>query len=404
LDSRGNPTVEIDVFTDTAVGRASAPAGASRGKYEVVAYPQNNINLGIEIFRKDVVPKLLNIDVEDQTEIDSMLHQIDSTTNFSRIGGNISVAVSMAVAKTAAKTYGMPLYQYIGGKLANVVPYPLGNIIGGGKHAVGGTDIQEYLVISFAPIVEAVFANVKVHMSVKKILKTRFEDIPLGKGDEGAWVSQLSNIEALDILSTICKEVSDDVKFKLLPAIDFASSEFFDKGKYHYKDQVLNTEEQISFVADLVDKYNLHIIEDPLEQTDFKGYAELTKTVGNKCLVVGDDLFVTNKDRLQKGIDTGAANAILIKPNQIGTLTDVIETVTLAKENDYEIIISHRSGETEDSYIAHLAVAFGSYAIKTGTIGGERTAKLNELIRIEEMLRTAKTSESDRCKRCMNDG
>ncbi|UCE75482.1 MAG: hypothetical protein JSV56_04695 [Methanomassiliicoccales archaeon] len=233
---------------------------------------------------------------------------------------------------------------------------------------------------------ESIFANAKVHLSVKKRLKRRFPNSALGKGDEGAWVAKMKNEEALEVVAEACKEVSYTMGIDIKPCLDIAASELFDDGSYHYKEGELDDEGQIEFVIHLIENYGLYLVEDPLDQEDFEGYAELTKAVGDSCIIVGDDLFVTNPNRLEKGIRMGAANAVLIKPNQVGTLTKTIKTIKLAQENGYKTIVSHRSGETMDCLISHLAVAFGCHAIKTGAVGGERTVKLNELIRIEEGL------------------
>jgi enolase len=387
LDSRGNPTVEVDIFTSSGFGSASAPSGASTGANEVMAFPKEGVDFAIQNFMKTVVPKLLDRDVTEQEDIDTLLQELDGTEDFSSLGGNVAVATSLAVAKAAAFILGLPLYRYLGGAFATNIPFPLGNVLGGGKHAVGGTDIQEFSAISLASTArESVFANAKVHNAVKKRLKERFPDSAIGKGDEGAWVAKMDDEEALELVAEACKEISDTVDFEIRPCLDMAASEFFKEGSYNYKKGKLNGKEQIEFVTHLIDNYDLYLVEDPLDQEDFEGYAELTKAVGVKCIIVGDDLFVTKGERVKKGIKMGAANAVLIKPNQVGTLTKAIQTIKLAHENGYKTVVSHRSGETTDNAIAHLAVAFGSHAIKTGVVGGERTAKLNELIRIEEEL------------------
>lgn len=387
LDSRGNPTVEVDVFTDEGFGSAAAPSGASTGEHEVTSFPKEGVDHGVRLFKEEVAPKLIGQDVSDQRTIDRALHEIDGTENFSRIGGNMAVATSMAVAKAGADCSVLPLYRYLGGSMLgpDKIPRPLGNVIGGGRHAIGGTDIQEFLVFAEGPnSSESVFANAAVHKELGKRIKTKLPRDAIGKGDEGAWVARLKDVEALGLVAEVAKEISDKVGFKVSPAIDVAASEFFDGTHYVYKDQKLTPDEQVDYMAGLVKDYGLIIIEDPFDENDYDSYVKLTKIVGDKCLVVGDDLFVTNKARLQKGIEMGAANAILIKPNQIGTVSDTIDTIELAKNNNYELVISHRSGETTDATIAHIGTAYGCKAIKTGTVGGERIAKLNELIRIEE--------------------
>ncbi len=392
MDSRGKPTVEVEVFTPNGVGVAAAPSGASTGEHEVMAFPEKGVDAAIEQFRKIVIPELLDVDTVDQRYVDRLLHELDGTPNFAKLGGNVSVATSIAVAKAAADSLCMPLYAYLGGTFANRLPYPMGNVIGGGAHAVGGTDIQEYLAVSMSSSASKnVFSNALVHRRIKEKLTKKFPNEPIGKGDEGAWTVKLGNEDALKLVAEVCDTVSDEEKIEVRPAIDFAASEFYKDGKYVYKrdNKSYTTDEQVKFVASLVDKYKLFSVEDPLEQNDYEGYMKLTKEIGDRCIVIGDDIFTTNKARLKKGIEMHAANAILIKPNQIGTLTDMFETIDLAHRNEFKTVVSHRSGETCDETIAHIAVAFGAIAIKTGTVGGERGAKLNELIRIQEDLEAA---------------
>jgi enolase len=387
LDSRGNPTVEVEILTESGYGMAAAPSGASTGEHEVMSFPKKGADQSLKIFEDEILDQIIGMDSAEQRIIDKLLHQIDGTPNFSRMGGNMAVAVSLATAKAAASSFGLPLYRYIGGALANRLPKPLGNVIGGGRHAIGGTDIQEFLVISMSPKArDNVFGNALTHKIVGQMLKAKFPGIALGRGDEGAWVAPIGNEDALALHSEACDKASSQLGFKVLPALDMAASEYFRKGKYVYKEKSFTPEKHVDYVAGLVKEYGLHLVEDPMDQNDFGGYVSLTEAVGKRCIIVGDDLFVTNKDRLAKGIKMGAANSVLIKPNQIGTLTDTLETVELAKKNGYKTVISHRSGETTDDTIAHLGVAFGCHAMKTGVVGGERIAKLNELIRIEEDL------------------
>jgi enolase len=387
LDSRGNPTVEVDVFAgERVMGRAAAPSGASKGSFEVADYPKEGLDFGIERFRKSVAPKLVGNDPADQKEFDRLLHEIDGSNNFSFIGGNIAVAASLATAKCAANSEGVELYRLLLKKGKAVLPYPVGNIIGGGKHAINGTTMQEFLSVSFGKrYSDSAFANITVHKRISELLKKRFSAYPIGLGDEKAWVAALDDMEAVEMLSGAIQYASEKTGVEIKPAIDLAASSFYEDGRYIYKQKKLTRAEQMEFVSAIAEKFSVRIIEDPLEENDFEGFAELTKRIGKKTIVVGDDLFVTNKSRLEMGVKAGAANGILIKPNQIGTLSDMIYTVEFAKRNKYETVISHRSGETEDSTIAHLAVGLGIRYIKTGTIGGERTAKHNELIRIEEL-------------------
>ncbi len=387
LDSRGNPTVEVEILTESGYGIAAAPSGASTGEHEVQSFPKKGVDASLKVFESEILPKLIGMDAAEQRVLDAMLHKIDGTSNFSKMGGNLAVAISLSAAKAAAASYGMPLHRYVGGALSGALPKPMGNVIGGGRHAIGGTDIQEFMVMSqAAKVSDCVFGNARTHRIVGELLKKKLPGHAIGKGDEGAWVAALSNEDALTVLVDACDRATSELGFKVLPTLDMAASEYFIKGKYVYKEKSFTPEKHVDFVAGLVKNYGLHSVEDPMDQNDFKGYASLTEAVGSKCMIVGDDLFVTDRERLAKGIKMKAANAILIKPNQIGTLTDTLETVELAKRNGYKTVISHRSGETTDDTIAHLGVAFGSYSIKTGTVGGERIAKLNELIRIEEDL------------------
>ncbi len=388
FDSRGDPTVEVTVAAGGHIGVAAAPSGASTGAHEVQAFPDGGVAPAMALFDAEVAPSLMARDVTDQADIDALLHEVDGTDKFTRIGGNVAVAVSLAVAKAAAKGGGVPLYRYVGGSLAGGLPAPMGNVIGGGAHAVGGTDIQEFLTVALGPsVAESVAANVSVYRAVRDLLRARRPGEPLGRGDEGAWVAGVGNEEAMEMLTQACATVSDDVGFRCAPALDMAASEFFTDGQYVYQEGQLSPEDQVEFVAGLVNDYDLYSVEDPLDQDDFEGYATLTDLVGDQALIIGDDLFVTDPDRVAKGMEMGAANAVLIKPNQIGTLTETAETVRLCRSKGYQTVMSHRSGETTDDTIAHLAVAFGCHAIKTGAVGGERMAKLNELIRIEEDLR-----------------
>ena len=386
IDSRGNPTVEAEIKTKNGVGIAAAPAGASTGTHEAMAWPDNSVSLGMQRAEEKVMPKLIGVSADDQKNFDSTLKEIDATSNFSNIGGNVCVALSLACAKAAANASNETLFHYLGQKEEYSIPAPMSNVLGGGAHAVGGTDIQEYLVTAFDNDVNtAMEANAAVHKEVKAVLKKKFPNIALGKGDEGAWVAPMKNVEALELVVSAAEKVEAETGVEIKTGLDIAASEFFIDGKYKYKEQSLTPEEQVDFVLGLIEEYDLHSVEDPLDQEDFDSWAALTEQTD--ALIIGDDLYVTKKERLQKGIDLGSTNSILIKPNQIGTLTDTIETVELAKKNDMANVISHRSGETTDTTIAHLGVAFDSHAIKTGIMGGERVAKLNELVRISEKLR-----------------
>jgi len=386
IDSRGSPTVEAEITTENGFGRAAAPAGASTGTHEAIAWPNGSVSKGMNFSEKNVIPRLIGLSANNQDEFDDLLREIDGTTNFSRMGGNISVALSLACAKSAANSSGTNLFEYLCEDTEYTIPAPMANVLGGGAHAVGGTDIQEYLVTAFDnDISTAIEANAFVHKTVKTLLKERFPNIALGKGDEGAWVAPLENVEALELVVKAANIVEKETGVEIRPGLDMAASEFYNNGTYNYKEQSLTPEEQVDFVLGLIEEYNLHSVEDPLDQEDYESWASLTKQTD--ALIIGDDLYVTNSERLQKGIDTKATNSILIKPNQIGTLTDTKKAVKMADKADMATVISHRSGETTDTTIAHLGVAFGSHAIKTGIMGGERIAKLNELVRISEQLR-----------------
>lgn len=383
LDSRGNETVEADIYTSRGFGRAAAPSGASTGTYEAKVRPPRE---AIENAREHLIPSLIGEDACDQITFDALLREIDGTPYFSSIGANVAVALSLACAKAAASSLDLELFRYLGGAFASETPLPLGNIIGGGAHAPNATSIQEFLVVATGAsgATEAVFVNAAVHKTVKKILQAQGK--LSGKGDEGAWAPAITDAEAFEILGEAIGIVSDEMNVEIRMGIDMAATELWDGEHYRYRDAVRNRDDQIAYVADLVDRYNLVYVEDPFFEEDFEAFASLTEEVGDRCLVCGDDLFVTNVERIIQGIETGAANCVLIKPNQIGTLTDTFEAIRLADENGLETVMSHRSGETTDATIAHLGTAFGCIFLKTGVVGGERIAKLNELIRIEELI------------------
>ena len=383
IDSRGNPTVEADVMTNDGFGRAAAPAGASTGTFEAKAWPKNDVELGIRNAKENVIPSLIGITSNDQESFDNTIKSKDGTKNLQNVGGNIAVALSLACAKAAADSKNIPLFEHISKTKSYSIPAPMSNVLGGGAHAIGGTDIQEYLVTSFDnDINTAVETNAAVHKEVAKILKQRFPNIALGKGDEGAWVAPLENVEALELVTKAVDNVQKETGVEIRTGLDVAASEFYKNGKYVYKEQALTPEEQVEFMLGLIEEYDLHSVEDPLDQNDFGSWTSLTNQTDS--LIIGDDLYVTNPERLKEGIEKKSTNSILIKPNQIGTLTDTVKAVEMARGAEMATVISHRSGETTDTSIAHLGVAFESHAIKTGIMGGERIAKLNELVRISE--------------------
>jgi enolase len=392
LNSRGDMTIEVDVITIDGVGSASAPSGASTGKAEAIPFPEGGVEEAVKKVEQLIAPEIIGLFADEQAEIDIVLHELDGTEDFQNIGGNTTYAVSLAVADAAASSYGLPLFQYLGGSLASALPYPLGNVIGGGKHASGKTtDIQEFLVLplgapSFSAAIEA---NAAIHKNLKGLLKKIDHTFTGGKGDEGAWAPNISNDEALKAVSRACKDISEEFGFECKVGLDVASSSMWNPQKKHYiytSDGLSrDTGEQIEYILDLIREYDLIYVEDPVHEDDFESFKELTSK-SRGCLICGDDLFVTNVKRLGQGIKKGAGNAIIIKMNQVGTLTDTWETTRLAQENSYVPVVSHRSGETAASLITHLAVAFNAPVIKTGVVGGERISKLNELIRIEEIL------------------
>jgi len=392
FNSRGQETIEIDIVTVDGFGRASAPAGASKGKAEVVSYPEGGVDEAIKKVEELIVPELIGMDAEEQEEIDALLHEIDETENFGNVGGNTVFAISLATAEAAATSYGTSLFQHLSGYLANELPYPLGNVLGGGKHALGKTtDIQEYLVIPFKArsFAEAAKANIMVHQKIGALLRKADQNFTGGRGDEGAWAPNIENEEALKIVVKACEEVSAERGIECRACLDVAASSFWNpkEGVYVYSMEGTKRDsgEQLEFMLRLIEDYNLAYVEDPFHEDDFESFAELTKKVKN-CLICGDDLFVTNPERLSQGIKLCAGNSLIVKTNQVGTLTDAWETTRLAKKAGYVPVMSHRSGETTDTHIAHLAVAFSCPIIKTGVLHGERVAKINELIRIEETL------------------
>ncbi|MEM2926012.1 MAG: enolase C-terminal domain-like protein [Candidatus Bathyarchaeia archaeon] len=391
FDSRGNETVEVEIDTPGGFGSAAAPAGASKGRWEVVSYPPGGISEAVKRFREQVAPELIGLDTIQQETIDRTLIRIDGTDNFSRIGGNVAYAVSLAVAEAASTSLAIPLFQHLSGALTRRLPFPLGNVLGGGKHAgKGAPDIQEFLVspLGAKSFREGALANIKVHKTLRSLLEK--EDIPFfgGRGDEGAWAPALSNEKAFELVSKAVELVSEEVGFEIRFGVDVASSSLWDEksGVYVYNhERSKSPGEQIDYILGKISEYKLFYVEDPLHEEDFEGFAELTRKAKD-CLICGDDLFVTNVHRLKKGIESKACNALIIKPNQVGTITRSKETVDLAKARGYVPIFSHRSGETTDTHLAHLAIAFGCPLVKTGVLGGERIAKINELLRIEEFL------------------
>jgi enolase len=384
-DSRGKETVEATVTTERGFrGVAGAPSGASTGTHEVQAFPAGGVAQALRTGAKELRTGLLGCDSDEQATVDAKLHEVDGTTDFSHLGGNTATAVSIASALARAAERGESLAASLGAPPVPASwPAVVGNSLNGGRHAIGGPDIQEF--IAFAPDAtpaEEVRAAIAVHRTVGEMLHAKMPTYALGRGDEGGWVAPIGNVEALEVLTNACASVRDATGLKVYPGLDLAASEFYREGHYRYADRTLDLDGQIRFVEDLVDRYGLKYVEDPLDQEEFDGFARLTAAVGSKCLVVGDDLYTTRRARLETGIGRKSSNAILIKVNQVGTLTDTLATVQLAQAHGLATVTSHRSGDVPEGWLAHLAVAFGSAGLKCGLLGGERVAKLNELLRL----------------------
>ena len=401
LDSRGNPTIEVDVFTNNgSFGRAAVPSGASTGIHEAVEIRDNDkgVYLGKGVLKAvDNVNSILNNELNgqyvfDQNKIDQIMIELDGSHNKSKLGANAILGVSLAVAKAAADAIGQPLYRYIGGVNANTLPVPMMNILNGGSHADNKIDIQEFMIMPFgaSSFSEALRMGTEVFHHLKNVLKSK--GMSTNVGDEGGFAPNLgSNDEAIEVVIKAVEAAGYKPGKDIWIALDAASSEFYDakSGKYTFEStgDVMSSSDLVSFWNDWVNKYPIASIEDGLAEDDWSGWKELTEKIGDKCQLVGDDLFVTNTKRLQKGIDQDIANSILIKVNQIGSLTETINAVNLATKNSYTSVMSHRSGETEDSTIADLAVALNTGQIKTGSASrSDRIAKYNQLLRVEQEL------------------
>ena len=396
LDSRGNPTIEVEVELDSgALGRAAVPSGASTGAFEAVELRDGDksryLGKGVQTAVSNVgviAEEIEDFDANDQRAIDNAMLELDGTDNKGKLGANAILGVSLAVAKAAADEAGLPLYKYIGGPTANVLPVPMMNILNGGSHADSNVDIQEFMIapIGANSFAEALRMGAEVYHALKKVLKDR--GLSTGLGDEGGFAPNLeSNRAALDLIVDAIKAAGFKPGEDIALALDVAASEFYEDGSYNFEGAKKTPEEMSAYYAELVDAYPLVSIEDPLNEEDWDGWKTLTEQIGEKVQLVGDDLFVTNVTRLQKGIDTDTANALLVKVNQIGSLTETIDAVTLAHRNGYSTMMSHRSGETEDTTIADLAVALGCGQIKSGAPARtDRVAKYNQLLRIEEDL------------------
>lgn len=402
LDSRGNPTVEVEVYTDNGqVARAAVPSGASTGKHEAVElrdgdagyYMGKSVEKAVQNVNQVINEELNGMYVFDQEEIDLRMIDLDGTPNKANLGANAILGVSLAVAKVAAQSAGLPLYRYVGGANANLLPIPLMNILNGGSHADNSIDFQEFMIVPVGAedFSTALRMGTEVFHNLKNVLKKSKHSTNVG--DEGGFAPNLgSNEEAIEVVLKAIEQAGYKPGEDIYLAMDAAASEFYNAEEkvYHFHKsdgRKLSSEEMVAYWKDWTNKYPIISIEDGLDEDDWNGWGLLTKEIGNKVQLVGDDLFVTNVDRLGQGIDSGVANSILVKVNQIGTLTETIEAVKLATSNSYTSIMSHRSGETEDTTIADLAVALGCGQIKTGSASrSDRIAKYNQLLRIEESL------------------
>ena len=386
FDSRGRPTVEARIVLDGgAVGRAGAPSGASTGAHEVSAFPAGGVPEALSTFSRWVGPELLGHEAGDQSGFDTLLAQIDGTSNFGRIGGNTATALSVALALARSKEVGRPLYQVVRRPTVESIQFPavVGNCLNGGRHAIGGPDIQEFIAYANGRTIdESIRAALAVHERLGLELKRRFPHQALGRGDEGGWVAPLSNVEAIEMLRSACESARDELGIEVDPGLDLAASEFYEKGRYHYQDRSLDPAEQLTFVGSLIDRYGLRYVEDPFDEEAFEEFAELTRSAGSSALIVGDDLYVTREERVRRGLERHASNGVLIKVNQVGTLSATFAAVDYARSQGAALVASHRSGETTDSWLAHIALGTGARGIKTGVLGGERMAKLNELLRV----------------------
>lgn len=399
MDSRGNPTVEVDVILeDGSLGRAAVPSGASTGMFEAVElrdgdkgrYLGKGVLQAVDNVNQVIAPELVGMEVTDQVNIDQVMIALDGTPNKGKLGANAILGVSMAVAKAAAASLGLPLYQYLGGFNAKQLPVPMMNILNGGAHADNNVDIQEFMVmpVGASSFAQALRMGAEVYHNLKKVLSER--KLATAVGDEGGFAPNLaSNEEALKVIMEAIARAGYKAGEDIVLALDVASSEMFKDGKYHMEGEGLlkTPAEMVEYYADLVGKYPIISIEDGMAEEDWEGWKLLTETLGSKVQLVGDDLFVTNTERLSRGIEVGVGNSILVKVNQIGSLTETFDAIEMAKRAGYTAVISHRSGETEDATIADIAVAVNAGQIKTGAPARtDRIAKYNQLLRIEEEL------------------
>ncbi len=396
LDSRGNPTVEAEIFTTgNGFGRAVVPSGASTGALEASELRDGGSRFGgkgvtgaLNGIRDQIAPALIGLDPTRQEHIDQVMIDLDGTPNKSSLGANAILAVSLAVARAAAATVGLPLYRYLGGPSAQLLPVPCLNVLNGGVHAANSVDIQEFMIVpaGLPSFSEALRAGVEVYHSLKKVLAGR--GLATNVGDEGGFAPDLpTNESALELLVEAIESAGYELGDEIGLALDVAASEIHRDGRYHLEGRELTSEELVDYLADLVERYPLVSVEDGMDEADWEGWKALTARIGDRVQLVGDDLFVTNEEILRRGIAEKAATAILIKVNQIGSVSETLHTMGTARSASFGMMVSHRSGETEDTFIAHLAVATNAGQIKSGAPArGERTAKYNQLLRIEEGL------------------
>ncbi|WKK61926.1 phosphopyruvate hydratase [Corynebacterium sp. P3-F1] len=396
LDSRGNPTVEVEVFLDDGShGLAAVPSGASTGEHEAHElrdgddrYGGKGVRNAVHNVNETIADAIAGIEADDQRVLDATMIELDGSDNKKNLGANAILGVSMAAAKAAADSAGLPLYRYIGGPNAHVLPVPMMNILNGGAHADSGVDVQEFMIapIGAETFTEALRQGAEVYHALKAVIKDK--GLSTGLGDEGGFAPSVDSTKAaLDLIVEAIEKAGYTPGADIALALDVASSEFFENGSYNFEGGQHSAEEMAKVYSDLVENYPIVSIEDPLDENDWEGYTKLTAEIGDKVQIVGDDFFVTNPERLARGIEENAANALLVKVNQIGTLTETFDAVELAHRNGYRTMMSHRSGETEDTTIADLAVALSCGQIKTGAPArSERVAKYNRLIRIEEEL------------------
>lgn len=398
-DSRGVETLEVDVITEKGFGRAAAPFGApgSRGEFEAPAYAPGGLRDSMAILEKTLIPSLIGMDAVEQEKIDDLLKQVDGTPNFEKMGGNTAAVLSTAVGIAAANALKIPLFKLYRKDEGWTLPYPLGNIIGGGAHSLGpAPDMQEHLIVPIgaATVKQAIELNLRVHDQVGKLLEKKDPGFAGGTDDENAWAANLNDVEALQVVREAVDRIADAEGIEIRMGLDLAADRFWDPARkvyrYDREGASRSPEQQVDFLGGLIERFNLIYVEDGFNSNDYDSFALLNQRFGHRCLICADDVYASNPARTKTGIEKGSAGAMIIKPNQIGTITGTKETAFLAQSHGMKIVLSHRSGETPDDSIAHLAVAWNALMIKTGVKGGERLAKLNELIRIEQNYKNAR--------------